>query len=179
MLLITANLSGQEDAINRIFSLDLGYTRIGLENNGWGLGTGFEHILRDHMALKYGFGHMTFKTNVDDLYCTTVNISIMSNYYFLNSDLRDLYFGMGMATDFLNYFGSGTVPDQTGDTIIYLDSLLGWKYYFHPALMLDLGTGYNWILSNAEYYPSFARYGKGGFFYSIALKIFFSGSGKS
>ena len=162
----------EEGKVTDLFSLDLSYSRIGLENNGWGLGVAYEKVLINHLALKAGFGHMTFKTSIDDIYCTTVNLSLFTNYYFLNEDLRNLYCGVGLATDFLNYFGSGVLPDKTDDTITYLCSILGWKYYIFQKLLLDLNIGYNLIISDARNYPNFDKYGKSGFQYSVSIKIF-------
>lgn len=163
-----------EDRITHLFSFDLNYARIGLTNNGWGLGLVYEQLVIDHLSVKGEFGHMTFKTTVEDIYCTTVNLALFTQYYFLNPDLKNLYFGLGISTDFLNYFGSGVLPDKTNDTIIYFCSILGWKYYPFPKLLFDLNTGYNFIISGAENYPNFDKYGKGGFQYSISIKYLFN-----
>lgn len=161
------------DIKRSILTFDLDYARIGLENNGWGFGVGYERLVIGHVSAKGGFGHMTFKTSEDGLYCTTVNISLLANWYPFYEDLNRLYIGLGSGTDFLNYFGAGVESEAEGDTIIYLESVLGWKEKLFPWLMIDLHAGYNLIVQEPENFPGFTRYGKAGFIPGLTVKLIF------
>lgn len=90
------------------FSLDFNYTLVGLRNNGWGLGLGYEYLIYPHFAILGVFGHSTFLTDLNDFYCTTVNLSLGFNYYIQNRGLEGIYVGLSNGTDFLMYFGSTT-----------------------------------------------------------------------
>jgi len=161
-----------------LFTLDMNYARTAVANNGVGLGFGYERSILDHLALKGGVGNMTFLTSEEDLYCSTVGVSLDAHYYPLSSDLRRLYTGLGCSTDFLNYFGSASVRDKESDTIIYLDTVVGWKQRVARWLLLDFNFGYNVILSNASNYPDFDKYGKAGFRPSIVAKLFLRQKGE-
>jgi hypothetical protein len=144
--------------IDHIFSLDLGYALTGLTNSGWGLGVSYEQKMLDFLSIKGGFGHMTFLTSHEDVYCTSVSISLSANYYPLRDGLDKLYVGLGSNGDFMNYFGSGDVPDNPEDIIISLTSVLGWKFRVFQYLMIDLHSGYKLIIQNAENYRGIEGY---------------------
>jgi hypothetical protein len=153
-----------------LFSLDLSYTRIGITNNGWGAGIAYEQLVCSHLSAKGAFGHMTFQTSIDDLYCTTVDLSLLVHWYLLSKHMEKLYIGAGCTTDFLNYFGPASVPDHKEDSIIYFDSILGWKLFFLRKFLLDIHTGYNIIINGADNYPDFQKYGQGGLQSAVSLK---------
>jgi hypothetical protein len=71
---------------------------------------------------------MTFLTGIEDVYCTSVNISLFVNYYPFGNGLDKLYIGLGGGCDFMNYFGGGEIPSNAEDTLIFITPRIGWKY---------------------------------------------------
>jgi hypothetical protein len=111
--------------INHLLSLDLAYSVTGLLNQGWGIGLSFEEKIFRFLSVKGTLGHMTFLTGIDEVYCTSVNISLFVNYYPLGNGLDKLYIGLGNGCDFMNYFGRGEVPSNAKDTLIFITPRIG------------------------------------------------------
>jgi hypothetical protein len=160
--------------IDRLFSLDLGYSLTGFTHSGWGVGIHYEHKLLDFFSLKGGIGHMTFLTGQDDVYCTSVNMSLFANYYPLGSGLDKAYIGVGCSGDFMNYFGKGALPDTPEDTLISIIPIVGWKWRVLKPLILDVSVGYKAVLQDAENYGSIKDYVNAGWQFGLGFKILFA-----
>ncbi|MDR2793297.1 MAG: hypothetical protein LBB61_06480 [Treponema sp.] len=155
-----------------IFSLDLGYTLTGLTNNGWGLGVSYEQKIWDYLSVKGGFGHMTFLTSREDVYCTSVHISLFTNYYPFRGGIDKLYIGIGSGADFMNYFGDGELPDNSADNVIHITLILGWKFLVWKHVMIDVSGGYKFIAVDAQNYKTILDYIHPGVHFGIGIKIF-------
>ena len=157
---------------DNLFSLDLSYALTGLLNQGWGIGLSYEKKLVDWLSFTGVFGHMTFLTSLKNVYCTSVSLSLFSNYYPLSNGLDKLYVSVGGGCDFMNYYGSGELPETTNDTFIHITPLLGWKFNVLPFLMIDVSTGYKFIILNSQNYDEIRNYVNPGFRFGIGFKIF-------
>ena len=157
--------------IKGLFSLDLSYSITGLLNQGWGMGVSYERRIFDYLSLKGTFGHMTFLTGIEDMYCTSVSLSLFANYYPFGDGLDKLYISIGNGCDFINYFGKGELPANAEDTLIYLTPGIGWKFNLLKFLMIDVSTGYKFIVSDTENYKEIKNYLDAGVQFSFRVKI--------
>jgi hypothetical protein len=158
---------------DNLFSIDLSYALTGFLNQGWGIGLGYEKKAVDFLSFTGGFGHMTFLTGIKDVYCTSVSLSLFSNYYPLSSGLDKLYVSVGGGCDFMNYFGSGEFPDTAHDTLIHITPQLGWKINALRFLMIDVSTGYKFIITDTQNYNEIKDYVNPGFRFNLGFKVFF------
>jgi hypothetical protein len=163
----------EKDGIGHIFSLDLSYSLTGLLNQGWGIGAGYEKKLLNCLSVKGTIGHMTFLTGIDDVYCTSVNISLSFNYYPFENGLDKLYIGLGSGCDFMNYFGKGEVPVNAEDILISLTPKMGWKFIISKYFMMDISAGYKFIVVDACNYHEIKTYTNTGVRFGLGFKIFF------
>ncbi len=163
-----------------IFSLETGYLLTGIQNNGWGLGFSLEREVFDYLSVKGTFSHMTFTTSVDDVYCTSVGLSLYVNYYPFGRGLDLLYIGAGSGIDFLNYFGTGNVPAVPKDTVMSAMPVIGWKQNF-PALtfsrfavgsMIDVYSGWQFVVSNTGNLQDDTDYTSRGWLFGVKIKVF-------
>ncbi|GHV68145.1 hypothetical protein AGMMS49928_06870 [Spirochaetia bacterium] len=162
--------------VNNLLTLDLGYSLNGLLNQGWGIGFSFEKKITGYLSVKGTFGHMTFLTGIPGVYCTTIDISSFLNYYPLGNGLDKLYAGIGCSTDFLNYFGDGELPGDTGDTVISLIPKAGWKWRALKRLMIDVSIGYKFGIVDADNYKDTDYFLPGGLQYGVNFKLFLNGN---
>jgi hypothetical protein len=72
----------------------------------------------------------------------------------------------------MNYFGSGELPNTTADTLIHVTRQLGWKCNILSCLMIDVSTGYKFILDNTGNYQDIENYGNSGFRLGFSVYIF-------
>jgi hypothetical protein len=128
----------------------------------------------DFLSIKGNLGHMTFLTGIKDVYNTSVSMSLFFNYYPLSNGLDKLYFGIGNGCDFMNYFGKGELPPTTKDTLIHITPQLGWKFNVLPFLMIDVSTGYKFIVIGSRNYREIMNYVNPGFRFGINFLIFFN-----
>jgi len=159
---------------DNLFSLDLSYSLTSLLNHGWGIGLNYEKKLFDFLSVKGNVGHMTFLTGIEDVYSTSVSMSVFFNYYPLSNGLDELYIGAGNGCDFMNYFGKGDLPPTTKDTLIHITPQLGWKFNVLPFLMIDVSTGYKFIILNSQNYNEINNYVNPGFRFGLNFLIFFN-----
>jgi hypothetical protein len=157
---------------DNLFSLDLSYALTGVLNQGWGIGLSYEKKVVDWLSFTGVFGHMTFVTGIKDVYCTSVSLSVFSNYYPLSNGLDKLYVTIGGGCDFMNYFGSGGLPETANDTLIHITPLLGWKFNLFKYLMLDMSTGYKFIITGSQNYSEIKDYVNPGFRFNFGFRIF-------
>jgi len=158
---------------DNLFSLDISYALTGVLNQGWGIGFSFEKKAVDWLSFTGVFGHMTFLTGIKDLYCTSVSISLFCNYYPLSNGLDKLYVSIGNGCDFMNYFGDAVLPEADNDTLIHITPLLGWKFNVLKYLMIDVSTGYKFIISRSQNYSNIDNYINSDFRFSVGFKLFF------
>jgi hypothetical protein len=156
---------------DNLFSLDISYVLTGLLNHGWGIGLSYEKKAVDWLSFTGVFGHMTFLTGLKNVYCTSVSISLFSNWYPLSNGLDKLYVSVGGGCDFMNYFGKGELPITTKDTLIHLTPLLGWKFNVFKFLMIDVSTGYKFIITGSQNYSEIKDYINTGFRFNLGFKI--------
>jgi hypothetical protein len=158
---------------DNLFSLDISYALTGLLNQGWGIGFSYEKKVVDWLSFTGIFGHMTFLTSLKNVYCTSVNLSLFVNYYPLSNGLDKLYVSVGGGSDFMNYFGKGEMPETTNDILIHITPLLGWKFNILKYLMIDVSTGYKFIITDPQNYSEIENYVNPGLRFKLGFKIFF------
>jgi len=173
MIVLSTPCKAQSD-IDNLFSLDLAYAFTGILNQGWGIGINYEKKLFDFLSIKGNLGHMTFSTGIKNVYNTSVSLSLFVNYYPLSSGLDKLYIGVGNGCDFMNYFGSGELPPDGQDTLVHITPQLGWKFHVLHFLMIDVSTGYKFIVSDTQNYKQIKNYIYTGFRFGLGLNILFS-----
>jgi hypothetical protein len=161
----------QTNRDNLLF-LDFSYTQTGFMNQGWGIGLNYEKKLVDFLSVKGNLGHMTFLTGIEEVYSTSVDLSLYFNYYPLSNGLDKLYLGIGGGCDFMNYFGKGELPPTKKDTLIHVTPLLGWKFNIFSFLLVDLFVGYKFLVVDAQNYREIKNYLNPGFRYGIDFLIF-------
>ena len=162
-----------QESISNLFSIDLSYTLTGLLNQGLGIGLNYEKKMADFLSIKGNFGHMTFLTGIEDVYNTSVSFSLLANYYPLSNGLDKLYVSAGGGCDFMNYFGSGELPPTSKDILIHITPQLGWKFNAFKFLMIDVSTGYRFIIVDTQNYKEIKNYVSPGFRFNLGFKIFF------
>jgi hypothetical protein len=168
--------TGEKDrgnTIDHLLSLDLAYSATGLMNQGWGIGLSFEEKIFRFLSVKGTFGHMTFLTGIDDVYCTSVNISLFVNYYPFGNGLDKLYIGLGNGVDFMQYFGGGEVPANAEDTLIFITPRMGWKFIIRKYFMIDVFAGYKFVVVDAYNYSEIKNYTNAGPQFGLGFKISF------
>jgi hypothetical protein len=158
---------------DNLLSLDVSYALTGLLNQGWGIGLSYEKKAFDWLSFTGIFGHMTFLTDRKNVYCTSVNISLFANYYPLSNGLDKLYVSVGNGCDFMNYFGNGELPVTANDTLIHITPLLGWKFNVTNFLMIDISTGYKFIIIGLSDYKEIQDYVNPGFRFNLGFKLLF------
>ena len=178
-LFFAASLAYAETDIDHLLTLDAAYSITGLLNQGWGLGLSYEEKLLQFLSVKGTFGHMTFLTGIEDVYCTSVNISLFVNYYPLGNGLDKWYIGMGGGTDFMNYFGSGEIPPNAEDILISITPKIGWKFNISKYVMLDISAGYKFVIVDAYNYSGIKRYTYAGPQFGLGFKLFFKKAGEN
>jgi hypothetical protein len=173
LFIITAPLCRADTDIDSLLSLDLAYSVTGFMHQGWGFGLGYERKIFDYVSAKGTFGHMTFLTGIEDVRCTSVNISLFINYYPFGNGLDKLYIGLGSGCDFMNYFGGGEASPATNDALIHITPRIGWKLNIKKYAMIDLSAGYKFIVVDADNYQEVKRYTNAGPQFGLGFKIFF------
>ncbi|MDR1147088.1 MAG: hypothetical protein LBK66_00495 [Spirochaetaceae bacterium] len=163
----------EKEGVDHLFSLDLSYSLTGFLNQGWGIGAGYEEKLLNCLSVKGTIGHMTFLTGIEDVYCTSVNISLSVNYYPFGNGLDKLYTGLGSGCDFMNYFGKGEVPATAEDILISLTPGAGWKFITSKYFMMDISAGYKFVVVDAFNYHKIKDYTNAGLQVRLGFKIFF------
>jgi hypothetical protein len=175
MIILSALPCHAQAVSDNLFSLDLSYSLTGLKNHGWGIGLNFEKKFLDNLSAKANFGHMTFLTGIEDVYNTSVSISLFTNYYPFSNGLDKLYIGVGNGCDFMNYFGDGELPHTTKDTLIHITPQVGWKFQIFNFLMIDLSSGYKFLIMDTQNYRDIKDYVNAGLNFGINIMILLNG----
>lgn len=145
-----------------------------MRNHGWGLGLNYEKKIADYLSVKGNLGHMTHLTGLRDVYNTTVSISLFLNYYPSSSGLDKLYISAGNGCEFMNYFGSGELPNTARDTLIHITPQLGWKFNLFEIIVIDLSSGYKFIVANTGNYRDIKDLVNPGLRFGLNFSVFFS-----
>jgi hypothetical protein len=170
---LSSPLCRAQTDIDSLLSLDISYALVGLFSHGGGIGVNYEKKLFDHLSVKGNFGHMTFLTGIKNVYCTSVHLSAFANYYPLGGGLDKSYIGVGAGCDFMNYFGSGELPNTNQDTLIHITPQTGWKFKPVDFLMIDVSIGYKFFITKSQNYREIENYVNSGFRFGINILIFF------
>jgi len=163
-------LQAQENIENR-FSVDLSYSLTALFNHGWGIGLSYEIELLDRLSVKGGLGHMTVMTDIDEVYNTSVGVSLFIKYFPFNNIFDKIYISAGSGCDFMNYFGKGELPPANNDILIHITPQIGWKFHILNYLVIDASAGYKFIIHNTQNYYDVQRYINPGFQFGLGVKF--------
>ena len=174
LILLISHPCQADDGPDSLFFIDLNYTLTGLLNHGGGIGLNYEKKLVDFMSVTGVFGHMTFLTGLKNVYCASVNLSLFASYYPLSGGLDRLYLSMGGGCDFMNYFGSGELPETSQDTLIHLTPQLGWKISMFKFIIVDVSAGYKFIIDDTQNYMQIKDYVNPGLRFNFVLHILLS-----
>ena len=155
----------------QIFSLETEYLTKGLKNNGWGIGFSYERELFHGMAVKGGLSHMTMWMKNPSLILTSVEITGDILYYPFLRGLDWLYFGGQCKTGFFMYDGSSVSEENSQDCVISLCPLIGWKQSFVDIVMVDVFSGYRFVVNPHDQKGIIKDQVKNNFEYGLKVKI--------
>ena len=156
---------------NQIFSLETEYLAKGLKNNGWGIGFSYERELFHGMAVKGGLSHMTMWMKNPSLILTSVEVTGDILYYPFLRGLDWLYFGGQCKTGFFMYDGSSVSEENSQDCVISLYPLIGWKQSFVDIVMIDVFSGYRFVVNPQDQKGVIKDQVKNAFEYGLKVKI--------
>lgn len=160
--------------MKRLFSLNIKYLITGLKNSGGGIGVHYERLFFQYVSLKGGLGHMVFKTSLDGVGCTSINLSLFLHVYPFGEGLNKWYFGLGNGTDFMSYFGSAPLPETGKDTVIYLTPCTGYKLFCFKYIICDFNIGYRFNIANSNNYYTIKEYLNPGVQFNVSVNILLS-----
>ena len=155
----------------QIFSLETEYLAKGLKNNGWGIGFSYERELFHGMAVKGGLSHMTMWMKNPSLILTSVEVTGDILYYPFLRGLDWLYFGGQCKTGFFMYDGSSVSEENSQDCVISLYPLIGWKQSFVDIVMIDVFSGYRFVVNPQDQKGVIKDQVKNAFEYGLKVKI--------
>ncbi len=155
----------------QIFSLETEYLAKGLKNNGWGIGFSYERELFHGMAVKGGLSHMTMWMKNPSLILTSVEVTGDILYYPFLRGLDWLYFGGQCKTGFFMYDGSSVSEENSQDCVISLYPLIGWKQSFVDIVMIDVFSGYRFVVNPQDQKGVIKDQVKNNFEYGLKVKI--------
>lgn len=155
----------------QIFSLETEYLAKSLKNNGWGIGFSYERELFHGMAVKGGLSHMTMWMKNPSLILTSVEVTGDILYYPFLRGLDWLYFGGQCKTGFFMYDGSSISEENNQDCVISLCPLIGWKQSFVDIVMIDVFSGYRFVVNPHDQKGVIKDQVKNAFEYGLKVKI--------
>lgn len=173
LLFFTLSLPSFSQVQNKkqIFSLETEYLAKGLKNNGWGIGFSYERELFHGMAVKGGLSHMTMWMKNPSLILTSVEVTGDILYYPFLRGLDWLYFGGQCKTGFFMYDGSSVSEENSQDCVISLYPLIGWKQSFVDIVMIDVFSGYRFVVNPQDQKGVIKDQVKNAFEYGLKVKI--------
>ena len=173
VIFFTLLLSSFSQSQNKkqIFSLETEYLAKGLKNNGWGIGFSYERELFHGMAVKGGLSHMTMWMKNPSLILTSVEVTGDILYYPFLRGLDWLYFGGQCKTGFFMYDGSSVSEENSQDCVISLYPLIGWKQSFVDIVMIDVFSGYRFVVNPQDQKGVIKDQVKNAFEYGLKVKI--------
>lgn len=173
LIFFTLSLPSFSQSQNKkqIFSLETEYLAKGLKNNGWGIGFSYERELFHGMAVKGGLSHMTMWMKNPSLILTSVEVTGDILYYPFLQGLDWLYFGGQCKTGFFMYDGSSVSEENSQDCVISLCPLIGWKQSFVDIVMIDVFSGYRFVVNPQDQKGVIKDRVKNTFEYGLKVKI--------
>lgn len=173
LIFFTLSLPSFSQSQNKkqIFSLETEYLAKGLKNNGWGIGFSYERELFHGMAVKGGLSHMTMWMKNPSLILTSVEVTGDILYYPFLRGLDWLYFGGQCKTGFFMYDGSSVSEENSQDCVISLYPLIGWKQSFVDIVMIDVFSGYRFVVNPHDQKGVIKNQVKNAFEYGLKVKI--------
>ena len=173
LIFFTLSLPSFSQSQNKkqIFSLETEYLAKGLKNNGWGIGFSYERELFHGMAVKGGLSHMTMWVKNPSLILTSVEVTGDILYYPFLRGLNWLYFGGQCKTGFFMYDGSSISEENNQDCVISLCPLIGWKQSFVDIVMIDVFSGYRFVVNPQDQKGVIKDQVKNNFEYGLKVKI--------
>lgn len=162
----------KSEPVKSMFTFDLDFLQVGLQNRGWGFGIRYERYIAYHIAVKGGFGHSTFKIKNTDSICTTVSLHGILEYYPFSTSLNGFYFGFGSYFDYLGY-GGADVPDDVKNDFVSVYNMAGLKVRACKYLIADFYGGYKYVVNeeDGEDYGDVDSYIKSGVKAGVSLKL--------
>lgn len=173
LLFFTLSLPSFSQSQNKkqIFSLETEYLAKGLKNNGWGIGFSYERELYQGIAVKGGLSHMTMWMKNPSLILTSVEVTGDILYYPFLRGLEWLYFGGQCKTGFFMYDGSSVSEENSQDCVISVYPLIGWKQSFVDIVMIDVFSGYRFVVNPHDQKGVIKDQVKNAFEYGLKVKI--------
>lgn len=173
LLFFTLSLPSFSQSQNKkqIFSLETEYLAKGLKNNGWGIGFSYERELYQGIAVKGGLSHMTMWMKNPSLILTSVEVTGDILYYPFLRGLEWLYFGGQCKTGFFMYDGSSVSEENSQDCVISVYPLIGWKQSFVDIVMIDVFSGYRFVVNPQDQKGIIKDRVKNTFEYGLKVKI--------
>ncbi len=172
MMLFQLPAAEKKKEITSVLSFDLGYILMGLSNKGLAFGMNYERLFVDHFSFRVMAGAMIFETKEKDIYSAAFTTSVFVNYYPFSDTLDKFYVGVGQTIDYLNYFGSATLPEPPADVLISFAPAVGWKQNVLNLVMLDFYANYSILVLNSQRLRNVENYIRNGFRMGIKFKIF-------
>ena len=173
LIFFTLSLPSFSQSQNKkqIFSLETEYLAKGLKNNGWGIGFSYERELFHGIAVKGGLSHMTMWMKNPSLILTSVEVTGDILYYPFLRGLNWLYFGGQCKTGFFMYDGSSVSEENSQDCVISLYPLIGWKQSFVDIVMVDVFSGYRFVVNPQDQKGVIKSQVKNAFEYGLKVKV--------
>jgi hypothetical protein len=103
-----------------------------------------------------------------------IYLSLFANYYPLGKGLDKSYIGIGTGCDFMNYFGKGELPNTSQDALVHITPQTGWKFHAMDFLMIDVSTGYKFVITNEQNYSEIKKYVNDGLRFGLNFLILFN-----
>ncbi len=161
-----------DHGLNNIFSISFDYMIANFQSQVFGFKINFEQKINRFLS-----GKTNFSLQTQPIGSTDSNVPIVYNFslwlltYPFCKGLEFLYFGVGFGTDFIIYAGSNTFSGTYNDVGLGIIPTIGWKQYISRFFMLDIGVGYNFLLSRTENYPENEKHLVSGFRFIFGFKI--------
>ncbi len=155
--------------------IDMNALFFGVSHGGGGLGISFEKQLMPHFAARGGLSHSIVGTDVEDIYCHALSLSLFARIYPMSRQLRKLYFGLGGFFDYASYASfTGHTPEgseENGGVMLSFAPQVGYKFSLPWNFMLDVYLGYKFVYQNdIAAYSEVSDYLNSKLQYGISIK---------
>ena len=114
---------------------------------------------------------MTMWMKNPSLILTSVEVTGDILYYPFLRGLDWLYFGGQCKTGFFMYDGSSVLEENSQDCVISLYPLIGWKQSFVDIVMIDVFSGYRFVVNPQDQKGVIKDQVKNAFEYGLKVKI--------